>query len=155
GPTAASVASDAARNQATNALASTGRSAAGASTGAAVSTFRETMVAPAALPHPRPGPAPPAGKPPGPFRSPPSSFNLKPGASLSQATQAIDEAMIRLHVPNTIHGSFQGTAQVFQQSLSNEPVLIAAALLAVYIVLGVLYESYVHPITILSTLPSA
>jgi multidrug efflux pump len=63
--------------------------------------------------------------------------------------------MTRLHVPASIHGSFQGTAQVFQQSLANEPVLIAAALLAVYIVLGVLYESYVHPITILSTLPSA
>ena len=63
--------------------------------------------------------------------------------------------MLRLHVPATIHGSFQGTAQVFQQSLNNEPVLIAAALLAVYIVLGVLYESYVHPITILSSLPSA
>jgi multidrug efflux pump len=83
------------------------------------------------------------------------SFNLKPGASLSQATSAIDQAMLRLHVPATLHGSFRGTAQVFQQSLNNEPVLIAAALLAVYIVLGVLYESYVHPITILSTLPSA
>jgi multidrug efflux pump len=83
------------------------------------------------------------------------SFNLKPGASLSQATSEIEQAMTRLHVPATIHGSFAGTAQVFQQSLNNEPVLIAAALLAVYIVLGVLYESYVHPITILSTLPSA
>jgi len=83
------------------------------------------------------------------------SFNLRPGASLSQATSAIERAIARLHVPTTIHGSFQGTAQVFQQSLNNEPVLIAAALLAVYIVLGVLYESYVHPITILSTLPSA
>jgi multidrug efflux pump len=83
------------------------------------------------------------------------SFNLKPGASLGEATKAIDQAMAELHVPTTIHGSFQGTAQVFQQSLANEPVLIAAALLAVYIVLGVLYESYVHPITILSTLPSA
>jgi len=63
--------------------------------------------------------------------------------------------MAQLHVPSTIHGTFQGTARVFQQSLDNEPILIAAALLAVYIVLGVLYESYVHPITILSTLPSA
>ena len=74
---------------------------------------------------------------------------------LTGAPVEVDAAMARLHVPTTIHGSFQGTAQVFQQSLDNEPVLIAAALLAVYIVLGVLYESYVHPITILSTLPSA
>jgi multidrug efflux pump len=154
-PTAASVASDAARNQATNALASTGRSAAGASTGAAVSTFTETMVPLAAFAHYGPSTTPLAVNHQGLFVASTISFNLKPGASLSQATRAIDDAMIRLHVPSTIHGSFQGTAQVFQQSLSNEPVLIAAALLAVYIVLGVLYESYVHPITILSTLPSA
>ena len=83
------------------------------------------------------------------------SFNLKPGVSLGEASQSIDAAMARLHVPTSVQGSFQGTAQVFQQSLANEPVLIAAALLAVYIVLGVLYESYIHPITILSTLPSA
>src|SRR4029077_7535267 len=83
------------------------------------------------------------------------SFNLAPDISLSQATAAIDEQMRQLGVPASIHGSFQGTARVFQQSLANEPILVAAALLAVYIVLGVLYESYVHPITILSTLPSA
>jgi multidrug efflux pump len=154
-PTAASIASDAARNQATNALASTGKSAAGASTGAPVSTFTETMVPLAAFAHYGPSTTPLAVNHQGLFVANTISFNLKPGASLSEATQAIDEAMIRLHVPSTIHGSFQGTAQVFQQSLSNEPVLIAAALLAVYIVLGVLYESYVHPITILSTLPSA
>ena len=63
--------------------------------------------------------------------------------------------MAQIGMPATIHGSFQGTAQVFQQSLGNEPLLILAALVAVYIVLGVLYESYIHPITILSTLPSA
>jgi multidrug efflux pump len=83
------------------------------------------------------------------------SFNLAPDVSLSQATTAIEDQMRRLGVPASIHGSFQGTAKVFQQSLANEPYLIAAAVLAVYIVLGVLYESYVHPITILSTLPSA
>jgi multidrug efflux pump len=83
------------------------------------------------------------------------SFNLKPGVSLGQATAAIDRTMAQLHVPTTIHASFQGTAKVFQQSLDNQPLLIAAALLAVYIVLGVLYESYIHPVTILSTLPSA
>jgi multidrug efflux pump len=71
------------------------------------------------------------------------------------ATRAVDDALARLAVPNTVHGSFQGTARAFQESLGSQPWLILAALLAVYIVLGVLYESYVHPLTILSTLPSA
>jgi multidrug efflux pump len=150
---AASVASDAARNQATNALANTGHNS--ASTGAPVSTFSETMVPLAAFGGIATGSTPLAVNHQGLFVASTISFNLKPGASLSEATQAVDQAMTRLHVPATIHGSFQGTAQAFQQSLNNEPVLIAAALLAVYIVLGVLYESYVHPITILSTLPSA
>jgi multidrug efflux pump len=83
------------------------------------------------------------------------SFNLPVGVSLSQATQAIDDAMLRLGVPNSVHGSFQGSARAFQASLNSQPWLILAALITVYIVLGVLYESYVHPITILSTLPSA
>ncbi|HEY2865259.1 MAG TPA: multidrug efflux RND transporter permease subunit [Casimicrobiaceae bacterium] len=83
------------------------------------------------------------------------SFNLPEGTSLGQATTAIDGALAQLGVPATIHGSFQGTAQAFQSSLQSQPWLILAALLTVYIVLGVLYESYVHPITILSTLPSA
>ena len=154
-PTASSIASDAARNQAMNSLAATGHNAASTSTGAPVSTFTETMVPLSAFSHYGPGSTPLAVNHQGLFVATTISFNLRPGASLSQATSAIDAAMARLHVPTTIHGSFQGTAQVFQQSLDNEPVLIAAALLAVYIVLGVLYESYVHPITILSTLPSA
>ncbi|HXO01228.1 MAG TPA: efflux RND transporter permease subunit, partial [Stellaceae bacterium] len=154
-PTANSIASDAARNQAMNSLAATGHSAASTSTGAPVSTFTETMVPLAAFSHYQAGSTPLAVNHQGLFVATTISFNLKPGASLSQATAEIDKAMLQLHVPATIHGSFQGTAQVFQQSLNNEPVLIAAALLAVYIVLGVLYESYVHPITILSTLPSA
>ncbi len=83
------------------------------------------------------------------------SFNLPVGVSLSQATRAIDAALLEIGVPNTIRGSFQGTARAFQASLSSQPWLILAALIAVYIVLGVLYESYVHPVTILSTLPSA
>ncbi len=83
------------------------------------------------------------------------SFNLTPGTSLSTATRAIDESMNSLDVPGSIHGSFQGTARAFQESLRNQPLLIASALVAIYIVLGVLYESYVHPLTILSTLPSA
>jgi len=83
------------------------------------------------------------------------SFNLPPGKSLSDATAAIYETMATLGMPSTIHGSFQGTAQQFQDSTKDEPLLILAALAAVYIVLGILYESYIHPITILSTLPSA
>jgi multidrug efflux pump len=83
------------------------------------------------------------------------SFNLPEGISLSDATRAVDDALVRLGVPNTVHGSFQGTARAYQDSLKSQPWLILTALLAVYIVLGVLYESYVHPITILSTLPSA
>jgi multidrug efflux pump len=83
------------------------------------------------------------------------SFNLPEGTSLGQATRAIEDALARIGVPATIRGSFQGTARAFQQSLDSQPWLILAALLTVYIVLGVLYESYVHPITILSTLPSA
>jgi multidrug efflux pump len=83
------------------------------------------------------------------------SFNLTPGYSLSQATQAIEAARIAIEMPSTIHGGFQGTAQAFQASLSSEPILILLALVAVYIVLGILYESFIHPLTILSTLPSA
>jgi hydrophobe/amphiphile efflux-1 (HAE1) family protein len=83
------------------------------------------------------------------------SFNLAPNVSLGQATQLIDAAERDIRMPGTIHASFQGTAAAFQESLRNEPVLILTALLTVYIVLGILYESYIHPITILSTLPSA
>jgi multidrug efflux pump len=83
------------------------------------------------------------------------SFNLPPGTSLGQATAAIERDMARIGVPSSIHGGFQGSAKVFLQSLSNEPLLILAALVTIYIVLGVLYESTLHPITILSTLPSA
>ncbi|MDQ6916806.1 MAG: multidrug efflux RND transporter permease subunit [Pseudomonadota bacterium] len=83
------------------------------------------------------------------------SFNLPEGTSLGQATLAIDDALARIGVPPTVRGTFQGTARAFQDSLNSQPWLILAALLTVYIVLGVLYESYVHPITILSTLPSA
>jgi multidrug efflux pump len=83
------------------------------------------------------------------------SFNLPEGVSLSQATDAINDALAHIGVPDSIRGSFQGTARAFQASLSSQPWLILAALIAVYIVLGILYESYVHPITIISTLPSA
>jgi multidrug efflux pump len=83
------------------------------------------------------------------------SFNLAAGASLGDAVRAIEATTTQLGLPSSIQGSFQGTAQAFQASLASQPVLIVAALLAVYIVLGVLYESYIHPLTILSTLPSA
>jgi len=83
------------------------------------------------------------------------SFNLAPNVSLSQATQEIQRLEERLGTPSTIHGFFAGTLQAYQQSLSSEPVLVITALLAVYIVLGILYESFVHPLTIISTLPSA
>jgi multidrug efflux pump len=83
------------------------------------------------------------------------SFNLAPGSSLGDATKAIDAAQRDIKMPLSVQSAFQGTAASFQSSLSNEPLLILAALITVYIVLGVLYESYIHPITILSTLPSA
>ena len=83
------------------------------------------------------------------------SFNLAPGASLGPAVDHIEAARRELKVPNTVHATFQGTAQAFQDSLTNQKVLIITALAAVYIVLGILYESFIHPITILSTIPSA
>jgi hydrophobe/amphiphile efflux-1 (HAE1) family protein len=83
------------------------------------------------------------------------SFNLAPGKSLGQAVDSIQAVAARLRIPPTVNGSFQGTAQAFQASLSSMPLLVAAAILVVYIVLGILYESYIHPITILSALPSA
>ena len=83
------------------------------------------------------------------------SFNLRPGKSLGEAAEEIDAAIARIHMPRSVRGTLAGTAQLFQQSLSKEPILILTAIAAVYILLGVLYESYVHPITILSTLPSA
>jgi multidrug efflux pump len=91
----------------------------------------------------------------GQFPSATFSFNLTEGVSLGEATQVIESANREINLPASIHASFQGTAAAFQDSLANEPILILAALLTVYIVLGVLYESYIHPITILSTLPSA
>ncbi len=91
----------------------------------------------------------------GQFPSVTLSFNLLPGMALGDAVAAVKGAETEIGVPSSIHGSFQGTAQAFQASLASEPLLIAAALATVYIVLGVLYESMIHPITILSTLPSA
>ncbi|HUB63137.1 MAG TPA: efflux RND transporter permease subunit [Methylocella sp.] len=150
---AKNVAGEEARNAQTNALANTGRQ--GTSTGAAVSTSQETMVPLAAFSHLRTGHTPLAVNHQGLFVASTISYNLVPGASLSDATAEIQAAIKALHAPATIHGSQQGTARLFVESLSNELLLIPAAFAAVYIVLGILYESFIHPITILSTLFSA
>jgi multidrug efflux pump len=151
--TAASLSQNSARNAASNALAASGKS--GASSGASVSTAKETMVPLSAFTHFQPGHTALGVNHQGPFVAATISFNLPPGKSLGDATRAIARAIGEVHLPASITPSFAGTARTFQTSLDNEPVLIAAALLAVYIVLGILYESAVHPITILSTLPSA
>ena len=102
-----------------------------------------------------PGTTPLAINHQGPFVATTFSFNLPEGESLGEALTAIQQTMAHLNVPISVHGDFAGTANLYQASLANEPILILAAIIAIYIVLGVLYESYVHPLTILSTLPSA
>ena len=150
---AASANNNAARNAAINALANTGKGA--TSSGAAVSTAVETMVPLAAMSHYNGGNAPLSVNHQGLFVASTISFNLLPGAALGDAATEIDNAIKQIRMPASVHGSLAGTAQVFAESLAYEPVLIVAAIAAVYILLGVLYESYIHPITILSTLPSA
>ena len=153
GASSLAASANAAQNLALNQLTNSARG--GASTGASVSTSSETMVPLAAISSYGPGSTPLAINHQGPFVATTFSFNLPDGVSLGTAIAVIERTMQNLHVPISVHGSFAGTAQIFQQSVANEPWLIAAAIVAVYIVLGVLYESYVHPITILSTLPSA
>ncbi|MGB9117491.1 efflux RND transporter permease subunit [Bradyrhizobium sp.] len=143
----------AARNLATNSIGATGKGV--ASTGSAVSTSKEIMIPLSTVAHFTQGATPLAVNHQGLLVANTISFNLPPNGSLSTAVAAIEAAMNRIGVPATIRGTFQGTAKVFQDSLSNQPYLILAALVTIYIVLGVLYESYVHPLTILSTLPSA
>ena len=143
----------AARNAATNSIGATGKGA--ASTGAAVATSQETMIPLSAVARFATGSTPLGVNHQGLLVANTISFNLPPGVSLSTATAAIDATMNRIGVPATIKGTFQGAAKAFQDSLSNQPFLVLAALVTIYIVLGVLYESYVHPLTILSTLPSA
>jgi multidrug efflux pump len=150
---AANANNNSARNAAINSLATAGKS--NTSSGAAVSTALETMIPLAAVTHYRAGNTPLSVNHQGLFVAATISFNLQEGATLGEAAAEINEAVNRIHMPASIHGSLAGTAQVFQESLSNEPILIVAAIAAVYILLGVLYESYIHPITILSTLPSA
>jgi len=119
------------------------------------STNTKPMVPLATFTHYEPANTPLAVNHQGQFPSVTISFNLSEGVSLGEATQVIERSNRELNLPTSIHASFQGTAAAFQDSLSSEPVLILAALATVYIVLGMLYESYIHPITILSTLPSA
>ena len=143
----------AARNQATNSIGATGKGA--ASTGSAVSTSQEIMIPLSAVAHFANGATPLSVSHQGLLVANTISFNLPANVSLSTAIATIEATMNRIGVPATIHGTFQGTAKAFQDSLGNQPYLILAALVTIYIVLGVLYESYVHPLTILSTLPSA
>src|SRR6516162_8126228 len=144
---------NAARNAFTNAVGNRGKGT--ASSGAAVSTAAEKMIPLAAIAHYNSGNTPLSVSHQGLFVASTISFNLQPGASLGAAASEITDAINKIRMPASIHGSLAGTAQIFQEALNNEPVLIAAAIAAVYILLGVLYESYIHPITILSTLPSA
>ncbi|PNG27245.1 efflux RND transporter permease subunit [Methylocella silvestris] len=142
-----------ARNAATNAIASSGKSS--ASAGAAVSTSREKMIPLAAMAHFESGKTSLNINHQGLFVASTLSFNLRPGASLGQAITEINKASAQIGMPASIRGVPQGAAQAFQSSLGNQAVLFLAALATVYIVLGILYESFIHPITILSTLPSA
>ncbi|RUP15545.1 MAG: nodulation protein, partial [Methylobacterium sp.] len=149
---AAAIASDSARNASSNAIAA---SKGGASSSAPVSAAKETMVPLSAFARIEPGSAPVQVSHQGLFVATTISFNLAPGKSLSDATDAIDRAMASLQLPATIHGEYAGAAKNYVASASRQPLLILAAILAVYAVLGILYESFVHPLTILSTLPSA
>jgi multidrug efflux pump len=153
GPSVATIAADSVRNAAMNALATTGRGA--TSTGAPVSTAAETMIPLAEVAHFTPGTAPLAVNHQGHYTAATISYNLAPGKSLSDAEAAIAEAERSLRMPNTVHGDFAGTAKLYRDTQGNAPLLLFAAIATLYIVLGILYESTVHPITILSTLPSA
>ena len=150
---AASVASDSARNLALNGLAASGHSS--ASAGAAVSSAIETMIPLSAVASFSRGQTPLGVNHQGLFAAATISFNLAPGHALSEAQKEIADATVAIRMPSTVRGVFAGTAATFQQSQATLPLLFGAALLAVYIVLGVLYESYIHPLTILSTLPPA
>ncbi len=142
-----------ARNATNNALAVVGTAT--ASTGSAVSTTQETMVPLPGISEYKPSHTALSINHQGLFVATTISFNLALGASLSDALAEIDRAVAKIHMPSTLHGALTGTAELFTKALRTEPLLILAAVTAVYIVLGILYESYVHPVTILSTLPSA
>ncbi|MBE7213447.1 MAG: efflux RND transporter permease subunit, partial [Gluconacetobacter diazotrophicus] len=151
GTTGLSTAQQSQRNNASNTLAG-GK---GASSGSAVSSASETMVPLTAVARLVPTTTPLEVSHDGGSVAATISFNTPPGGALSTAEGAIQDTMVRLHVPEGIRGAFAGNAQQLQQTTSSYPLIIVAALLTIYGVLGILYESYVHPLTILSTLPSA
>ena len=151
--TAAAVAEDTARNLAANSLANSGRG--NTSTGSAVSVRSETMVPFSAFSHFASGTTPTTVNHTGTQASTSFSYNVPQGESLATAMAAIERTMNHIHVPATIRGGNYGTARLFQQNASAQPLMLLAALLAIYVVLGMLYESYSQPVTILSTLPSA
>ena len=150
---AAQDAADAIRNQQINAITSTGKG--GGSTSAAVSTKVETMVPLNAFVHMEPGTAALSVNHQGVFVAGTFSYNVPDGVTLGQATDAINRTMAAIHVPISVHGDFAGTAQLANSTTGSLPILLLEAMVVIYIVLGMLYESYIHPITILSTLPSA
>ena len=151
--TAATQAAEAVRNQQLNALTASVRG--GGSTGASVSTRVSTMVPLSAVASFGPGTTPLAVNHQGPFVATTFSFNLPAGESLGNAVTAINRTMANINVPITVHGEFAGNARQLQRSFQNMPFLLLAAILTIYITLGILYESLIHPITIISTLPSA
>jgi len=148
-----SVAANAVRNLATNSIGATGKG--GSSTGTAVSTGQETMIPLSAVARFGQSETSLVVNHQGLLVANTISFNLPPGVSLSTAVTTIEATMNRIGVPATMHGSFSGAAKIFRESLSSEPYLVLAAFATIYISLGMLYESFVHPLTILSTLPSA
>ncbi|WP_371824177.1 efflux RND transporter permease subunit [Methylosinus sp. KRF6] len=145
--------SSSARNKATNSIATS--SGGRASSAAAISSGRATMIPITAFAHLESSTTPVQINHQGQAAAATISFNLAPGRTLADATAAIEKAVGDIHLPNSIHGSFSGSAGASQSLIGTMPLLIGSALLAVYAVLGILYESYVHPLTILSTLPSA
>jgi multidrug efflux pump len=151
--TSATVAQDAARNFAANSLANAGRG--NTSTGTAVSVRRETVVPFSAFSHFATSTTPVSVNHTGTSVSTSISYNLPEGESIGTALAAIERTMNQIHVPVSIHGGAYGTARLFQQNASSQPLMLLAALLAIYVVLGMLYESYSQPLTIISTLPSA
>jgi multidrug efflux pump len=150
---ASAVANDAARNLAANSLANAGRG--NTSTGAAISVTAETVVPFSAFSHYSTSTTPTSVNHTGTSISTSFSYNLPEGEALSIALDAIERTMARIHMPISIHGSAYGTAQLFQQSASSQPLILLSGIVAIYVVLGVLYESFTQPITIISTIPSA
>jgi multidrug efflux pump len=147
------ISADAVRNLATNSIGASGKGA--SSTGTAVSTSAETMIPLASVARFTQGVTPLTVSHQDLLVASTVSFNLAPGVSLSKGVAAIEATMSNIGMPSDIHGTFAGAAKIFLQSLANEPYLVMAALATIYISLGMLYESYIHPLTILSTLPSA